>query len=92
MRCNLLHHARTPLLRRFGVCCLFVLQESGTVRENCTYVQNDGFPTPLGADNADDVQFTVERCSEGQISQSGSRGGGSQPVGWPREGRDDDGQ
>ena len=30
----------------FGVCCMFTLSTcGGTVNQNCTYVQNEGFPT-----------------------------------------------
>ena len=30
----------------FGVCCMFTLSTcGGTVRQNCTYIQNQGFPT-----------------------------------------------
>lgn len=45
------------LLSSFGVCCLFVVT-SGTVTQNCTYIQNPNFP---GSDTTGQT-YTVEKC------------------------------
>merc|ERR1712050_242974 len=46
----------------FGVCCVFILQGgSGDVSQNCTYLQNEGFPDPLTG--TDTVTYTVNKCS-----------------------------
>ena len=50
----------------FGVCCLFIIQDASTmVSQNCSYIQNENFPMALQALNA--VQFTVQRCSNGEL-------------------------
>ncbi len=50
---------------RFGVCCLFVVTTAGaTVSQNCTYLQNEGFPSALAA-TVTSVQYTVQRVSNG---------------------------
>ena len=51
--------------KRFGVCCVFILQSgSTTVTQNCTYIQNENFPAALP--NANAVQFMVQRCNNGK--------------------------
>ncbi len=52
---------------RFGVCCLFIVQEAGTITQNCTYIQNEDFPLAL-PDGAANLQFMVQRCSGGEAS------------------------
>ena len=49
----------------FGVCCLFILDGTGTtaISQNCTYVQNPGFPSAYSDTAA--ISFTVNRCSNG---------------------------
>ncbi len=49
----------------FGVCCVFTLTGSGTITENCTYVQNPNFPGALADTNG--VDYTVERCGGGKV-------------------------
>ena len=48
---------------RFGVCCLFTTQSSGTISENCTYLQNPGFPSAYTTSTT--IQWTVTKCSTG---------------------------
>ena len=44
----------------FGVCCVFTLQTcGGTVRQNCTYIQSEGFPT--GSNELRTCTFTFAR-------------------------------
>ncbi|CAB4068900.1 unnamed protein product [Lepeophtheirus salmonis] len=46
----------------FGVCCFFAIQTCGSVaRENCTYIQNPGFPTPYRV--LTPCSYTIQRCS-----------------------------
>ena len=50
---------------RFGVCCLFTLSTSGsTISQNCSYIQNPGFPTALAGGSA--VSYTVNKCNDGE--------------------------
>ncbi len=53
-------------LFRFGVCCVFILTGTGstTVTQNCTYIQNTGFPSALTGTTA--VSYTVQKCSCGK--------------------------
>jgi len=49
----------------FGVCCVFTTTETtADISENCTYIQNPGFPSPF-TDTATDSSFayTVEKSS-----------------------------
>ncbi len=55
---------KNPLFVSFGVCCVFTLTGSGTITENCTYVQNPNFPGALADTNG--VDYTVERCRGGK--------------------------
>ena len=48
---------------RFGVCCWFTLQNTGELSQNCTYVQNPGYPSAY-TDTAS-LKYTIRRCSEG---------------------------
>lgn len=48
---------------RFGICCLFISKASGTISENCTYIQNPGFPTAYTTLST--VSWTVNKCSNG---------------------------
>ena len=52
----------------FGVCCLFVVTGSNgmtTISQNCTYIQNENFPS--AAPNTNAVQFTVQKCADGNF-------------------------
>ena len=53
---------------RFGVCCVFILNtlQATTVTQNCTYIQNSGFPNELTDTNP--VSFTVAKCSNGKVN------------------------
>ena len=53
---------RTISLYRFGVCCVFVLSTSGTVTQNCTYIQNPGYPSSYAGSG---LTYTVNKCSSG---------------------------
>ena len=35
--------------------------ESGTIVENCTYIQNPGFPSPYTSQR--DLRYTINKCS-----------------------------
>ncbi len=50
------------------MCCVFTLTTSGTVTENCTYVQNPSFPGRDTATSAG-ISYTVQRCSSGEPYQ-----------------------
>ena len=48
---------------RFGVCCIFVIQDTGgTINQNCTYIQNPGFPSAYSETTA--LTYTVTKCSD----------------------------
>ena len=50
---------------RFGVCCVFLISESGkSVNENCTYIRNPGFPN--GYATTSEVSHTIQKCSPGE--------------------------
>ena len=49
----------------FGVCCLFTVQSGGTISENCTYIQNPGFPS--GYTDLSSISWTVAKCSNGKL-------------------------
>ena len=47
---------------RFGVCCLFTVSSSGsTITQNCTYIQNPGFPSTYTSTTA--LTYTVSKCA-----------------------------
>merc|ERR1712165_506101 len=50
----------------FGTCCLFTFQTCGTdVKQNCSYVRNEGFPTLLGggaSPTASTCNYKIEKC------------------------------
>merc|ERR1712018_1019228 len=49
----------------FGTCCLFTYQTCGTdVKQNCSYVRNEGFPTLLGGASAtaSTCNYKIEKC------------------------------
>jgi len=48
----------------FGTCCLFAVECDGEVKENCTYIRNEGFPTQLDGDSIDECKFDIEKCTE----------------------------
>merc|ERR1719367_864222 len=46
----------------FGICCLFVVSTTGaTIEQNCTYIQNPGFPSTLS--DSTSLSYTVKKCS-----------------------------
>jgi len=45
----------------FGVCCLFTTQTSGTISENCSYIQNPGFPSTYTTSST--IQWTIAKCA-----------------------------
>ncbi len=53
------------LLYSFGVCCVFIVNAAGggTVSQNCTYIQNEGYPSALTGTTAQ--TYTVQKCSSG---------------------------
>jgi len=48
----------------FGTCCLFAVTCDGDVKENCTYIRNENFPTQLDGDSIDECSFEIEKCVE----------------------------
>ncbi len=51
---------------RFGVCCLFMVSETGsTINQNCTYVRNPGYPSLYTSTNA--ISYTIDKCSSGKL-------------------------
>merc|ERR1712223_527548 len=49
----------------FGTCCLFTFQTCGTdVKQNCSYVRNEGFPTLIGgaSSTASTCNYKIEKC------------------------------
>jgi len=49
----------------FGTCCLFTYQTCGTdVKQNCSYVRNEGFPTLIGgaSSTASTCNYKIEKC------------------------------
>ena len=50
---------------RFGVCCLFQLAKVGEVNQNCTYVQNPGYPSAYAETSA--VKYTIKKCTDGEL-------------------------
>ena len=49
----------------FGICCLFVVSTTGaTIEQNCTYIQNPGFPSTLS--DSTSLSYTVKKCSCGK--------------------------
>ena len=54
---------------RFGVCCVFQITDAGReITENCTYIQNPGFPAVTTETNA--LTFNVRKCSDGKVFRS----------------------
>lgn len=54
-----------PTTPRFGVCCVFTITASGsTVRENCTYLANPGFPAKYTQSTS--VIYTVNKLQKGE--------------------------
>lgn len=43
----------------FGVCCVIVARTGGTITQNCTYLQNPGFPAAYAETNG--VQYTINK-------------------------------
>ena len=50
--------------KRFGVCCVFIVNTATTITQNCTYIQNPSFPNTDTAATAA-LTYTVARCSNG---------------------------
>ena len=49
----------------FGVCCIFISSESGTVSHNNTYLQNPSFPSAYTSTTS--ISWTVQKCQKGVI-------------------------
>jgi len=47
----------------FGVCCLFTQTCGGSTNNNCTYFQNNGYPSTY--DSVGSCQLTVNKCASG---------------------------
>ena len=48
---------------RFGVCCVFLYSTGGSeVSENCSYIQNPGFPSAYTETTA--LTYTIKKCAE----------------------------
>ena len=57
------------LTQGFGICCLFVVSTTGaTIEQNCTYIQNPGFPSTLS--DSTSLSYTVKKCSCGEGNSS----------------------
>ena len=51
---------------RFGVCCVFIVTDSGaTINQNCTYIRNPGYPSPYTGSSG--VSYTINKCSSGKF-------------------------
>ena len=49
---------------RFGVCCLFTYSTSGTtIKQNCSYIQNPGFPSVYTTTTA--LTYKVSKLQSG---------------------------
>ncbi len=47
------------------MCCIFIITAGQTViTQNCTYVQNENFPS--GQPNTNAIQYTVQKCADGK--------------------------
>ena len=48
----------------FGVCCVFVINDSSTttISQNDTYIQNPGYPSQYGETNT--LSYTINKCSD----------------------------
>ncbi len=52
------------LICSFGTCCVFINNDgSGTITENCTYIQNPSYPSADTADTS--ITYTIGKCSNG---------------------------
>ena len=50
------------LLRRFGVCCLFLVSSTATaIDQNCTYIQNPGWPSSYSSTTS--LMYRINKCS-----------------------------
>lgn len=50
----------------FGVCCLFTVGKSdcgGTITNNVTYIQNDGFPSAVSTSSTTSCKYTIQGSS-----------------------------
>ncbi len=67
-------YVNVSMCHRFGVCCLFILDGTGTtaINQNCTYIQNPGFPSEYA--DVNDLSFTINRCSNGGYSRRLQKG------------------
>ena len=48
---------------RFGVCCVFI-SNGGNVLQNCTYLQNPGFPAAYSGTSS--VTYTLQKCNNSE--------------------------
>ena len=54
---------------RFGVCCVFIINDGDDVYENCTYIQNSAYPS--GDTSATSVSYKVQKCNDGENEETG---------------------
>ncbi len=49
----------------FGVCCVFTVSTTGSsITQNCSYIQNPGFPTAVMGGTA--VTYTINKCASSE--------------------------
>ncbi len=54
---------------RFGVCCVFIVTgTSATISQNCTYLQNPGFPSTYTDTTA--ITYTIQKCDNSECHSS----------------------
>ncbi|TRY80433.1 hypothetical protein TCAL_15490, partial [Tigriopus californicus] len=59
-----------PSCFRFGVCCVFLVSTSGaTVTQNCSYVRNSNFPSPL--DSTSQISYNIQKCDQSNPNGNG---------------------
>ena len=56
---------------RDRTCCVFTVTPDGSsaaaVSQNCSYLQNTGFPTPYdAATDGTTIEYTVSKCDNGE--------------------------
>ena len=64
MTYNLLSVTESIPSFRFGVCCVFIVSTSGgVVQQNCSYIQNPGYPSSYTGTSS--VTYTIQKCNTG---------------------------
>lgn len=58
-------------IHSFGVCCLFTVTDtSAQITQNCTYIQNPGFP--MAYTETANIQYNVQKCANGTHIEKGT--------------------